>query len=64
MPDDVAAAAKAAADKVSGGYNIFTGPFSDNEGNVILKAGESYNDGNLWNDMSYYVEGVNGKIPG
>ena len=58
------AAAKAAADKVSGGYNIFTGPFSDNEGNVILKAGESYNDGNLWNDMSYYVEGVNGKIPG
>ena len=64
MPDDVAAAAKAAADKVSGGYNIFTGPFSDNEGNVILKTGESYNDGNLWNDMSYYVEGVNGKIPG
>ena len=64
MPADVAAAAKAAADKVSGGYNIFTGPFSDNEGNVILKTGESYNDGNLWNDMSYYVEGVNGKIPG
>ena len=64
MPDDVAAAAKAAADKVSGGYNIFTGPFSDNEGNVILNAGESYNDGNLWNDMTYYVEGVNGKIPG
>ena len=64
MPDDVAAAAKAAADKVSGGYNIFTGPFSDNEGNVILNAGESYNDGNLWNDMNYYVEGVNGKIPG
>lgn len=64
MPDDVAAAAKTAADKVSGGYNIFTGPFSDNEGNVILNAGESYNDGNLWNDMTYYVEGVNGKIPG
>ena len=64
MPDDVAAAAKAAADKVSGGYNIFTGPFSDNEGNVILNEGESYNDGNLWNDMTYYVEGVNGKIPG
>ena len=64
MPDDVAAAAKTAADKVSGGYNIFTGPFSDNEGNVILNEGESYNDGNLWNDMTYYVEGVNGKIPG
>ena len=64
MPDDVAAAAKAAADKVSGGYNIFTGPFSDNEGNVILNAGESYNDGNLWNDMTYYLEGENGKIPG
>ena len=64
MPADVAAAAKAAADKVAGGYNIFSGPFNDNEGNVILKAGEDYHDGNLWNDMNYYVEGVNGKIPG
>ena len=64
MPADVAAAAKAAADKVSGGYNIFSGPFKDNAGNVILSDGESYHDGNLWNDMNYYVEGVIGKIPG
>ena len=64
MPADVAAAAKAAADKVSGGYNIFSGPFEDNAGNVILSDGESYHDGNLWNDMNYYVEGVIGKIPG
>ena len=64
MPADVAAAARAAADKVSGGYNIFSGPFKDNAGNVILSDGESYHDGNLWNDMNYYVEGVIGKIPG
>ena len=64
MPSNVAAAAKAAADKVSGGYNIFSGPFNDNAGNVILSDGESYHDGNLWNDMNYYVEGVIGKIPG
>ena len=64
MPADVAAAAEAAAAKVSGGYNIFSGPFKDNAGNVILSDGESYHDGNLWNDMNYYVEGVIGKIPG
>ena len=64
MPADVAAAAEAAAAKVSGGYNIFSGPYKDNAGNVILKDGESYHDGNLWNDMNYYVEGVIGKIPG
>ena len=64
MPADVKAAAEAATAKVKGGYNIFTGPYNDNQGNVILKAGESYHDGNLWNDMNYYVEGVNGKIPG
>jgi basic membrane protein A len=64
MPDDVAAAGKAAAEKVAGGYNIFSGPITDNEGNVILKAGEEFNDGNLWNDMNFYAEGVTGKIPG
>ena len=64
MPADVKMAAEAAEAKIKGGYNIFTGPYNDNEGNVILRAGEAYNDGNLWNDMNYYVEGVNGKIPG
>ena len=34
-------AAEAVAAKVKGGYNIFTGPYNDNQGNVILKAGES-----------------------
>lgn len=64
MPSNVKSAAQAASDKVKGGYNIFSGPFKDNKGNVILKEGESYHDGNLWTDMNYYVEGVNGKIPG
>ena len=64
MPSAVKAAAQAAAAKIKGGYNIFTGPFRDNKENVILKDGESYNDGNLWTDMNYYVEGVAGKIPG
>lgn len=64
MPADVAAAAQAASDKIKAGHNIFTGPLKDNKGNMVIKAGESFHDGNLWNDIFFYAEGVNGEIPG
>ncbi len=64
MPADAKAAAEAAEAKIKNGYNVFSGPFYDNQGNLVLQAGESYDDENLFNDMNYYVEGINGKIPG
>ena len=64
MPADVKAAGEAAAAKIKGGYNIFTGPVKDNKGNVVIKDGDSFHDGNLWNDIFFYAEGVKGEIPG
>ncbi|MDG2467423.1 MAG: BMP family ABC transporter substrate-binding protein [Alphaproteobacteria bacterium] len=63
MPDDVAAAAKAARDGIANGsLNIFEGPMMDNKGNSVLAAGDTLDDGGLW-AMDYYVEGVEGNIP-
>lgn len=63
MPADVAAAAQAARDGIAdGSLVIFKGPMKDNKGNVILKDGESLDDGGLW-AMNYYVDGVQGQIP-
>ena len=64
MPGYVRRAAEGALRKVKSGYNIFTGPIRDNKGKTVLRAGKSYNDGNLWSDMNYYVEGVIGRVPG
>lgn len=64
MPADVKAAATAAAEGVrSGKINIFAGPLTKNTGEAVIPAGESLDDGALWG-MNYYLEGVNGKIPG
>ena len=64
MPDNVAARAKEAAEGIrSGSIQIFAGPLRNNEGQEILPAGEVLDDGALWG-MNYYLEGVNGKIPG
>jgi simple sugar transport system substrate-binding protein len=65
MPADVAAAAaKAAADIKSGKNKIFTGPIKDNAGEIRVPAGKTLNDGELFNTLNYYVDGVKGKIPG
>ena len=64
MPADVKAKAQAALDGIrSGNIKIFAGPLTDNNGKVIIGAGEELDDGALWG-MNYYLEGVNGKIPG
>jgi simple sugar transport system substrate-binding protein len=65
MPADVAAAAaKAAADIKSGKNKIFTGPIKDNAGKLRVPAGKTLNDGELFQTLDYYVDGISGKIPG
>jgi simple sugar transport system substrate-binding protein len=65
MPADVAkAAAQAAADIKSGKNKIFTGPIKDNSGKVRVPAGKTLNDGELFQTLDYYVDGISGKIPG
>ena len=65
MPSDVAAAAaKAAADIKSGKNKIFTGPIKDNSGEIRVPAGKTLNDGELFQTLDYYVDGISGKIPG
>jgi simple sugar transport system substrate-binding protein len=64
MPADVAAEAQQVKDAISAGeYFAFTGPLKDNNGNVVLKAGEIADDAHL-NSMMYYVEGIDAKVPG
>jgi len=65
MPSDVAAAAaKAAADIKSGKNKIFTGPIKDNSGKIRVPAGKTLTDGELFQTLDYYVDGISGKIPG
>lgn len=64
MPQDVKAkATKAMEDIRSGRLKIFAGPLVDNNGKQIIGAGEELDDAALWG-MNYYLEGVNGKVPG
>ena len=65
MSADVAKAAeKAAADVKSGKIKIFTGPIKDNAGKLRVPAGKTLNDGELFQTLDYYVDGISGKIPG
>ena len=63
MPADVEAKAQEVKDAISAGdYFAFTGPLYDNEGNLQLADGEVADDAHL-NQMMYYVEGINAKVP-
>ena len=43
---------------MSGTFDVFYGPITDNEGNVRVKAGQSMTDDSMLNDFFWYVEGV------
>jgi basic membrane protein A and related proteins len=60
VPTDVQALVTAAADKISSGYNPFTGPVTDNTGVVRINNGESWG-GDKMGSFDWYVEGVIGK---
>lgn len=63
MPADVKALAqKVEADIIAGKLLPFAGPIKDQSGKVVVKAGESLDDGALLG-MNWYVEGVEGKLP-
>jgi len=64
IPADVATEAKALADSIaSGSYHPFTGPLNKQDGSVWLKDGEMADDGTLAG-LNFYVEGIEGDIPG
>jgi simple sugar transport system substrate-binding protein len=64
MPPDVKAEATKAMEGIrSGAIKIFAGPLIDNTGKQIIAAGEELDDAALWG-MNYYLDGVNGRIPG
>ena len=63
MPAFVEEVAQEMKDAISeGDYFAFTGPIYDNEGNLQLADGEVADDAHL-NQMMYYVEGIDAKVP-
>lgn len=46
----------------SGAFHPFTGPISDNAGNVVVEDGATMDDGALWG-MDFLVAGVTGALP-
>ena len=64
MPDEVAQKAQEVLDGIkTGKINIFAGPLIDNTGKEIIPADKALDDGALWG-MNYYLQGVDGKVPG
>ncbi len=62
IPQDVVAKVNELKAKItSGEFHPFTGPLNNQTGELILKAGEVMSDKALLG-MSYYVEGVDGKL--
>ncbi len=63
VPADVVAHVEAVTKGIAdGSFHPFQGPIKDQSGKVVVKAGQSLSDDDLLG-MSYYVEGVLGKIP-
>lgn len=64
VPEDVQKAADAVkAAIVDGTLHPFAGPIKNQAGEVVVKEGETMDDGALLG-MDWYVEGVQGKLPG
>jgi simple sugar transport system substrate-binding protein len=43
---------------------IFTGPIKDNSGKIRVPAGKTLTDGELFQTLDYYVDGIFGQNPG
>ena len=64
VPAEVKAEAEALIEKIAKGeYHPFTGPLNKQDGSVWLKEGEVADDATL-HGLNFYVEGIEGKIPG
>jgi simple sugar transport system substrate-binding protein len=64
VPAEVKAEAEALRDAIAAGtYHPFTGPLNKQDGSAWLAAGEVADDGTLAG-LSFFVEGIEGQIPG
>jgi simple sugar transport system substrate-binding protein len=64
VPADVAKSfAKAKAEILAGRLHPFAGPVKDQTGAIKVAAGQDITENELWS-MKWYVEGVDGKLPG
>ena len=61
-PKIVEVAKKAEADVAAGRVHPFTGPIKNRDGEIVIKAGETADDGMLLG-MDFFVEGVVGDLP-
>ena len=61
VPADVQKLVNDAAGKIKKGFNPFTGPITDNQGNQALPPGASIGNDQMGN-FNWYVEGVVGKV--
>lgn len=60
VPEDVRKIILGAVAELAEGFNIFTGPIKDQEGNIRLSEGETVSAGDLGN-FDWYAEGIIGK---
>lgn len=60
VPEDVRKIILGAVADLAEGFNIFTGPIKDQEGNIRLSEGETVSAGDLGN-FDWYAEGIIGK---
>ncbi|MBO0344442.1 BMP family ABC transporter substrate-binding protein [Roseibium limicola] len=61
LPDDVVAMAKETEAKISGGWEPFTGPIFNQEGEKVVEDGVTLEDGAILG-MDWYVQGVDDKL--
>jgi len=47
---------------LSGKWDVFTGPLTNQKGEVVLAEGQSMSDGDMLG-MNWFVQGVEGEIP-
>ena len=63
LPPEVVADAQAIEESIrNGSLHPFAGPIHDQEGNLVVEAGQVMSDGDLLG-MGYYVQGVDGSVP-
>ncbi len=68
VPDDVKKMAEDEIAKFKSGqqdiFAIFSGPINDQNGNLVVAAGQTLSADDLLSNMTWFVEGVNGTAPG
>ena len=60
VPEDVRKIVLDAVARLAEGFNVFTGPIKDQEGNIRLSEGETVSAGDMGN-FDWYAEGIIGK---